>query len=40
MKIPKHFHCLNNAYIENKTPNIHIIFEEVHRVNACDMQKA
>ena len=39
MKIP---HCLNNAYIDNETHslhNIHIIFDEVHRDNACDIHK-
>ena len=32
--ILKNFHCMNNAYIDNKThssPNIHIIFDAVHR---------
>ena len=36
------FHCLNNAYIDNEThspPNIHVIFDKVHRDNACDIQK-
>ena len=40
MKVPENF--LNNAYIENgkhSSPNIHIIFEDFHRVNACDIQK-
>ena len=40
----ENFHCLNNAYIDNEThspPNIiHIIFDDVHRDNACDIQKA
>ena len=34
---------MNDAYIDNEThssPNIHIIFDEVHRDNACDIQKA
>ena len=35
------FFCLNN--IENETdssPNIHIRFEEVYSINACDIQNA
>ena len=43
MKIQKFFNCLNNAYIDNETyssPNIHIIFDEVHGDNACDIKKA
>ena len=34
------FYYLNNSNIENEThslPNIHIIFKEVLRVNACDI---